>query len=156
MRRTLPRVAVARRRPRARPCALALVGVLAFATLGAGPCGPLPGGRLDGEEAAPTADWSRLPATVACAVEVRPDDPRSVRATCRQHDGRLYVAALAAARKRWPALAEADPRVRVRIDGLVYALDAERVTDAAERARVLSDDPAESTWLWRLEPRTTP
>jgi transposase len=129
---------------------------LAIVLTGTGPCGPLPGGRLDGElVTAPIADWSFLGDSFACALEARPADPRSVRATCFQRDGLLYVGSIAAPAKRWPAMVAADPNVRVRIAGKVYERRAVLVTEPAERARLTGGDPpAESYWVWRLDPRT--
>jgi len=58
---------------------------------------------------------------------------------------------------------EADPRVRLRIEGVVYELRAVRVEYPAEReevrARLLSkyerenDEHAQQAWIFRMEPR---
>lgn len=130
----------------------------AAALLGSGPCGPIPGGRLEeGTVTETPADWRFLGASVACDVEVRPEEPHSVRANCDQRDGTLYVSSMWAPNKSWPEMVATDPRVRVRIEGRIYELVAVRVNDETQRARVLSGDPddapPESTWLWRLEPR---
>jgi hypothetical protein len=132
--------------------------VLAVVLMGTGPCGPIPGGQLDGPVVtAPVADWSFLGDSFACELETRPADPHSVRATCFQRDGVLYVGSIGAPYKRWPAMVAADPRVRVRLDGKVYERTAVRVTDPAERTRLLSGDPStppsDSHWAWRLDPR---
>lgn len=123
--------------------------------LGAGPCAIIPGGALDGEVASPpSAGWSFLGDSAACDIEVRPADPHSIRATCLQHDGRLYVRSISAARKNWPSLAMQQPEVRVRIEGLVYPLRANRILDVATRVKVIGEDPpSDSTWLWELAPR---
>lgn len=133
-------------------------GVIALALIGAGPCAVCPGGRLDGEVAPePVGDWRFLGDQAACAIEVRPDEPYSVRATCLQHGGELYVSSMLAPRKRWPAMVVADDRVRVKIGDRVYERRAVRVTDTAQRVEVLGgsveDPPSESEWLWRLDPR---
>lgn len=134
-------------------------GTALAVALGAGPCGPIPGGALDGPVAAePAGGFSALGDRFACDVEVRPADPHSIRAGCFQRDGVPYVGALAAPRKRWPAMVEADPHVRLRVSGTVYERTAVKITDPAERTRLLSADPAEppadSHWVWRLDPRS--
>jgi len=132
---------------------LPALGLLGLALLGAGPCGPFPGGRLSGSEVALPGDWSFVGSGSACAVEVRPAEPHSVRATCFANEGTLYVGALFAPRKRWPTFVAADADVRVQIGDDVYPLRAVRIEDAAERARVLGPEPSDSHWLYRLEPR---
>ena len=130
--------------------------ILAPALLAAKPCGLIPGGTLEGAVTSPPADWRALEEGAPCQLELRPEDPHSVNVNCKVHDGHLYVHSLFAARKRWTAMAEADSRVRVQIDGRVYELRAVRVEQEAERKSVLSPDgsePAESTWLYRLDTR---
>ena len=132
--------------------------VIGATLLGAGPCAMCPGGRLDGDvEATTPADWRFVGDTAACAVEVRPNDPHSVRATCLQQGGTLYVSSIMAPRKRWPKMVADDDRVRVRIEGRLYALRAVRIDDVDERVRVLGgsadDPPGDSHWLWRFEAR---
>ena len=142
--------------PRAGP---AFAAAAALLLTGAQPCGLLPGGRLDGEPTPPPGSWSALGERTACQLELRPEDPYSLNVTCEIRDGRLYVASLIAAHKRWAKLVTEDPRVRVRIDGRIYELRAVRVTDAEERRRVLEPDggePADGTWVWRLDARTGP
>ncbi|MDJ0849550.1 MAG: hypothetical protein QNK04_14355 [Myxococcota bacterium] len=135
------------------PVALCLLALL---LTGAQPCGLLAGGRLEGEPAAAPADWSALGESAGCQLEVRPEDPRSVNVTCKVRDGKLYVASLVAARKRWVKLLEAEADVRVRIAGRIYELRATRITDPDERRRVMKPDggePRKGTWLWRLDAR---
>lgn len=126
----------------------------ALLTACAGPVGPFPGGALRGEAAAPPADWSFLERASPCALELRPADPHSVRLTCFATDGRLYVACVQGAARRWARMLGDDPRVRVRVGGKVYSLVAVRLTEAEERRGILSEDgdvPSESTWIWRLD-----
>lgn len=138
--------------------ATALCVGLAWAMLGSGPCGVFPGGALQGELVTEAVeDWRFIGESSACAIEVRPEHPHSVRANCMQREGRLYVGSILAPRKRWPAMVAEDSRVRVRIAGKVYEGRAVRITDPAERIRVLGgtpeDPPSQSHWLWRLDPR---
>lgn len=129
---------------------------LALALLGVGPCGLIPGGALEGPLAPPPPDWRALGEGTLCQLELRPEEPHSLNVNCHVHDGRLYVYSLFGARKRWTAMLEEDPDVRVRIEGRLYELEALRVDDPDERRRVLSPDggePSDSTWLYRLDPR---
>jgi hypothetical protein len=130
--------------------------LLALALLGAKPCGLIPGGALEGQLAQPPPDWSALGEDIPCQLELRPEKPYSVNVGCHVRDGRLYVYSLLGAHKRWTALVEEDPELRVRIDGHLYELEAVRVREPDERRRVLSPDggePSDGTWLYRLDPR---
>jgi hypothetical protein len=127
-----------------------------LALLGAKPCGLIPGGALEGPLTQPPPDWSALGEGTRCQLELRPEEPYSVNVGCHVHEGRLYVYSLLGASKRWTALAEQEPEVRVGIHGHLYELEARRVLDPDERRRVLSPDggePSDSTWLYRLDPR---
>ena len=148
-----------------------LLVVIAFAARWHdGPLGPFPGGAMTGElVAAPVADWGTLlPGNTDMGrrieVQVSPDAPRAVTTGYIVRDGKLYVPALLAARKTWPALALADDRVVVRIAGKLYPLRAVRVTDPAELAPLALaleeiepgtavDVDTLPTWFFRMEPR---
>jgi hypothetical protein len=102
-------------------------------------------------------------------LETGPDDPCSVNTWIGSHDGRLYVptslilGADEPLEREWVRNVEADPRVRVRIDGTVYELLAVRVEDAATleavRATLLTkyeeeaDDHARNAWIYELARR---
>ena len=148
------------------PALLVLIPVL----LGAGPCGPIAGGRIEGAEA-PTfaADWTFTNAVSTIQVETRPADPLSVTTWCFTDGATLFVPSKGAVRKPWVQNVTADPRVRLRVGDAVYVAQLERVTDDAELRRILpllrakyrmarwgmSDDPAAArdTWLFRVAPR---
>lgn len=138
--------------------------------LGTGPCGPIAGGRLDGEVAATApADWRFTDQISTIQVETRPDDPLSVTTWCFTDGPGLYVPSRNAERKPWVRNVLADPRVRLRIGDRIHAMQATRVTDDAELRRLIpllrakyrmarwgmDDDPASSpgTWLFRMTPR---
>lgn len=141
-----------------------------LACLGCGPLGPLPGGRLRGEvRSAPPPDWSFTSEVETVQVETRPADPYSVNTWCGDYRGALYVptslifGADDPAERDWVKHVLSDPRVRLRIGGIVYELRAVRVEDAEEReavrARMLAkydvelDDHAENAWIFRMEAR---
>jgi hypothetical protein len=81
-----------------------------------------PGTRLSGEVAALPSDWSFTDAQPEIAVEVHGflGLPHSVTIWCATLDGALFVGARAPETKRWPAWADADPNVRLKIDGKLY------------------------------------
>jgi hypothetical protein len=157
--------------------ALALIAAVGLGTIAlrvaarfsGGPLGLVPGGRLSGELAADqNPDWSFTAAVRTIAVEVNPDDPLSVTTWVFTHGGALYVAAdFFNPFKRWPYMALADPRVRLRIDGRIYERDAVRVTDPqlieqlrraiAAKYDIAPDGMAAKAevWFFRMEPRGT-
>ena len=78
-------------------------------------------------------------------------------------DGQLYINA-GGTETQWVKNIAANPRVRLRMDGVLYDLRAERVTDPAEIAAfgkawtgqsMFRRDPAklDEVWLYRLIPR---
>ena len=140
--------------------AIALLGALALAC--GGPLGPLPGGRLKGTEATqPVEDWSFTREIMLVQLEARPADPYSVTLGCIDHDGALYVGSDDPS-DRWVQYVDADPRVRVRVDGTLHPRNAVKVTDPSEwmvAGRKLFEkydldyDPDhEPGWLFRLDP----
>ena len=77
------------------------------------------------------ASWSSVPDVIQ--LETRPDDPYSVNIWALVESGNLY---LATENARWLAHIRADDRVRVRIEGMLYALRAEKVTEVEEMNRL--------------------
>jgi hypothetical protein len=135
-----------------------------------GPIGPLPGGALRGPiHSGPPPDWALAREVEQIQVEVRPADPYSVNTWCGEVDGRLYVPTSLILGpddpndRAWVRYAVEDPRVRLRIEGIVYELSAARVEDDAERETVRAalldkyeveaDPHATSAWIFRMEPR---
>ena len=128
-----------------------------------GPLLLLPGGELEGEARPAPADWSFAGSQGTAQLETRPDDPYSVNVAFTVLDGRLYVNA-GDTETRWVENIAADPRVRLRLDGVLYELRADRVTERAEIAAfgrawtsqsIFRRDPAElePVWIYRLVPR---
>ena len=141
-----------------------LVGVLLFATLACnGPFGLLPGGRLAGEEQSAPKDWSFAGDYGTAQLETRPEEPYSVNLAYTILDDTLYLNA-GDTETQWVKNMQADPLVRLRVEGQLYALRAERVTDDAEIAafaKAWTDqsffrrDPTEldEVWIYRLVSR---
>lgn len=128
-----------------------------------GPTGLLPGGELEGETRPAPADWSFAGDYGMGQLETRPDDPYSVNLVFTVLDGRVYVNA-GDAETQWVKNMTEDPRVRLRVDDALYALRAERVTDADELAAfgeawtsqsMFRRDPSgyDEVFVYRLTPR---
>lgn len=133
-----------------------------------GPVGPFPGGRLRGEDAPCTEDWSRFETEREVELEVSPDAPRSVRIWNVVLAGQLYVPGdFLTPAKRWPHQVVADARVRIRIAGELFRCEARRISDPAlidalrgEAARKYALEPdgwaaRSEIWWFALEPRAT-
>lgn len=141
---------------------LASSALLAFVACG-GPFLLLPGGALDGDVAPAPARWDAVGDAGTAQLETNAADPYSVNVAYTVVDGRLYVNA-GDTETRWARHIAGDPRVRLRVDGALYALRAERVTAAGEIASfaeawtaqsIFRRDPRglDAVWLFRMEPR---
>ncbi|MAG33135.1 MAG: hypothetical protein CL908_19830 [Deltaproteobacteria bacterium] len=125
-----------------------------------GPFGLLPGGKLDGELQADPADWSFAGDYGICQLETQPADPYSVNIAYTILNGQLYLNA-GDTETQWVKNMTVDPLVRLRIEGILYDLRAERVTDVSEIAvfgeawtsqSMFRRDPSElaDVWIYRL------
>jgi hypothetical protein len=128
------------------------------------PMGPLAGGKLDGEVAAPPSDWSFSDDTENVQLETRPAKPYSVNIWGVGLGSSFYVAAGGGAENSWAQYIVDDPRVRLRVEDTLYELRGVRVEDELERERFLAalqakydwepePEQTEEAWLFRLEPR---
>jgi hypothetical protein len=115
--------------------------LLALAALGCnGPFVLIPGGKLEGEALTVLPAWT--PGDYGTAqLETHPEDPYSVNIAYTILGGQLYINA-GDTETQWVKNLTANPAVRLRVDGVLYAARAERVTD----------DPAEldRVWLYRF------
>ena len=129
-----------------------------------GPFGLMSGGRLDGEVAPVPADWAVIGDYGTCQLETRPADAYSVNIAYTVLNGQLYINA-GDTETQWVQNIDLDPRVRLRVDGVLYELRAERVTDPTEIAKfgkawtdqsTFRRDPAELSpvWVYRLVERS--
>ncbi len=135
--------------------------LVAAACLGIGPCGPIPGGALSGNEIDSVVnDWSFANEVPRCVVEVRPNSPYSVTVNCMSWQSRLFVSCSDCAGKRWSSYALADSAGRIQIGERIYPVALERVEEPAQldavwqaRAAKLNEDegrPRPDGW-WTFE-----
>ena len=146
--------------------------LLIAGSVAACPLGPFAGGRLGGDvQPAPVADWSFANEEENCQLETNPDDPHSVNTWCVGYRRYLYIPTSMILgpknprEREWVQKVATSPEVRVRIDGVVYELEAERVEDDAEYAAALEAleekyeldpadrDPEREIWLFRMQAR---
>ena len=128
-----------------------------------GPMGLLPGGPLDGESQPAPSDWAFAGDYGTAQLETRASESYSVNLAYTIVDGVLYVNA-GGTETQWVKNMTADPQVRLRIDGVLYDLRAERVSNADEIAAfakawtsqsMFRRDPAglDEVWIYRLVAR---
>lgn len=146
----------------------ALVTILIL-TLGActGPLGPISGGHLAGASTPPPPDWSFVNAVEVIQLETLPaSKPHSVNVWAGSVDGKLYIptslirGSSDPIERDWVKNVIANPQVRIRINGKVYSLRAERVEDAATidivrtslqlKYEIDVDDHFKAGWIFRL------
>ena len=96
-----------------------------------GPFVVFPGGSLDGQGEPAPADWAFAGDFGTIQLETRPEDPYSVNIAFTVVNGALFVNA-GDTETQWVKNMTANPLVRLRMDGVIYDLRAERVTDVAE------------------------
>ncbi len=146
-----------------RAAQLAALALLVLVSGCSGPCFLMPGGELEGEAVPPPLNWGFAGEYGMAQLETRPDEPYSVNLAYTIVDEVLYINA-GDTETQWAKNMSVDPHVRLGIDGQLFALRAERVTDPGEIARfgeawtsqsLFRRDPTEleEVWLYRLVPR---
>ncbi len=118
----------------------------------------VPGGKLKGLVTPAPSTWSEVPGVVQ--LEVQPSDPYSLNIWAVVSNGNLHVATRAA---KWVPMLEASREVRVKIDGKIYELRADRLTESAELENVakaymnkyeLEEPMQPETSVYRLKARS--
>lgn len=145
----------------ARPAlVLALMLTAPISGCGGEPFLVLSGGALEGSTARRPDSWTFTDAVKIVQLETRPADPYSVNVWVVAIGDDLYVHA-GAKRSQWVENLEADPNVRLRVSGSIYALVASRVeaqqefdrfSDAYERkyGRRPRNENVDEAYLFRL------
>jgi hypothetical protein len=141
-----------------------LVLVLIIATTGCnGPTFLMSGGKLNGETKQVPSDWAFADSYGIVQLETKPEDPYSVNVAFTVLDQRLYVNA-GDTETGWVKNISENPQVRLRMDGALYELRADRVLDADEISAfgdawtsqsMFRRDPTEleEVWIYRLVAR---
>ncbi|MBW2420406.1 MAG: hypothetical protein JRH19_17830 [Deltaproteobacteria bacterium] len=134
-----------------------------FALACDGPLLLMAGGQLEGPVKTAPADWSFAGDRGLCELETRPAEPYSVNIAYTVLNGVVYINA-GDTETQWVENMAEDSNVRLRIDGNIYELRAERVTDRDEIARFgkawtdqafFHRDPTglDPVWIYRLAAR---
>ena len=122
----------------------AWISLLLFVIGCSGPVGPIPGGRLDGPVVAEFSDWSFASTAQQLQLETIGADgaAHSVNVWSGVVDGRLFVptsllrGAENPAEREWVQNVLKRPKVRVRVDGRLFAGNMQRVSDQDYSERV--------------------
>ena len=120
----------------------AAIGFLIYSSIC--PCERTPGGFLMGDRAnEPVADWSFVNDIPLCQVQIYAGiRPHSVNLNCMATpEGEMYLSCSVCDQKYWASKVEADETGVMRLNGTVYPVTVNRVTDSASldrawRARV--------------------
>ncbi|MFT4563340.1 MAG: hypothetical protein ACI9BW_003094 [Gammaproteobacteria bacterium] len=91
----------------------------------------LPGGKLGGDLSAVPDSWPAIDDVKTIQLETNVQDPYSVNIWAITLGSIVYVHA-GDNRSTWVENMEADPNVRIRVDGKLFELKASRVTSADE------------------------
>lgn len=105
----------------------------------------IPGGELRGEEVR-VSSFSFAVEFSILQLEVRPENPYSVRLRVLMNEGNLYIDA--AKSRRWHRFLAADPNVRVKLGSKVYPASVTLITDAALLLNFIRGRS-----IYRLDPR---
>jgi len=129
------------------------VAVWAFAC----PCRTVPGFLLRGEiHEAPVADWRFANDVPLCQIQIAIGwRPHSVNVNCMATpDGELFLSCSVGARKYWCPHVGTDQPGRLRLDGIVYPVVLNRVTDppTLDRAWAARVGKLQNPAVQRLQP----
>ena len=116
-----------------------------------------PGMGLSGDLAsAQDTDWSFLDGRTQAWLEMHTwyVIPHSITVSAWADDGVLYVGCRACDTKVWPKHVARDDQVRIKIGDELYERRAVRITDPAEREKIMGERGARPGYaLFRLDPR---
>ncbi|MCP5071249.1 MAG: nitroreductase family deazaflavin-dependent oxidoreductase [bacterium] len=109
-----------------------------------GPVAVFPGGALGGPVKPVPQSFAFASDAGTIQLETHPEDPYSVNIACAVVGDELYISA-GDNKSRWVENMEANPLVRLRIDGDIYELRAHRVTGDIEM-RAFADEWTKNAW----------
>lgn len=115
---------------------VAVAGFLIYSSIC--PCDFTPGGILFGDrQEEPVEDWSFANQVELCQLQIWAGvRPHSINLNCMSTpDGNLYLSCSVCDTKYWAARVDQDEPGRMRLDGMVYPVVLNRVTDSAEMDR---------------------
>jgi hypothetical protein len=115
---------------------LAAIGFLVYSSIC--PCERTPGGFLFGDSAdGPVQDWNFANDVPLCQLQIYDGlRPHSVNLNCMSTpQGELYLSCSVCTRKYWAGKVGSDERAVMRLNGTVYPVVLNRVTEAAEMDR---------------------
>jgi hypothetical protein len=152
------------------PARLGIISLALFSIACGGPLGPMAGGKLRGDtHTGPVADWAFAKEVKTVQLETNPVSPHSVNTWIGVVNGHAYIPTSLIlgpddpTERKWVANVVADPAIRVRIEGVVFDLEAVKVEDQREREEVRSammtkyeaepDPHSANAWIFRLEDR---
>jgi hypothetical protein len=110
--------------------------------MGCGPIGPFAGGRLSGAEGSWPVDWSTAAELPQIQLETAIEDPSSINVWVVVLDRKAFIATSLLMgpevpdERGWVRDVLVDPRVRVRVDGVVYPARLMVLDDPDEIASV--------------------
>jgi len=108
----------------------ALAVILLPVLFGFGPCGPIPGGELEGQvDNQKIDDFRFVQDAERCALEVSADKAHSVTVNCWAVGKQLYIGCQDCEGKKWSEMIQANPAARVRIGEKIYPVKATRMQD---------------------------
>ena len=128
----------------------------------------VPGGPLSGEVSRdPDPDWSFARDLDTIELQIDSSPPRSIFTGVVVYAGELYLPVTLAPLKWWPEVVSSNPRVRVRIEGRLFELEAVPVKQGELHRKLISvgqakyGPPFHARWAarftryFRLDPLAT-
>lgn len=140
----------------------AWVAILLPVLFGFGPCGPIAGTSVNGEQVTDTiTDFKFVMRVDNCALEANQASPHSVTVNCWTVGKQLFIGCMDCAGKTWSTLLDEDAYARIQIGQKVYPVKATKMKDqpAIQRAwgirlqKYASADPElvpAGFWLYHL------
>lgn len=118
---------------------LLVIGIIGFLIYSnTCPCERTPGGFLFGERAEqPVTNWNFVNTMEICQIQIWAGiRPHSINLNCMSTpDGKLYLSCSVCDTKYWAAHVEPGEKGRLRLEGIVYPVVLNRVTDPDEMDR---------------------